>query len=151
MTTSDDLPDIFKNTATDISLSELEQKALDIIADMSKKYVRWASNDVAKLEKLFAQIQQLPSQEQDALIRGDFYRTAHDIKGQGATFDYPLMSDLGAHLCALIKTTDTFDETHLAVMAQDIKDMAQVLEKGLQGDGGQIGTAISKRLKKDSL
>lgn len=35
MTTTDDLPDIFKNTATDVSLSELEQKALDVIADMS--------------------------------------------------------------------------------------------------------------------
>ena len=147
MTTTDDLPDIFKNTATDVSLSELEQKALDVIADMSRKYIEWAGNDVAKLKKIFEQIQQLTGSEQDALIRGDFYRTAHDIKGQGATFDYPLMSDLGAHLCTLIKTTDTFDETHLTVMVQDIEDMSLVLEKGLQGEGGQIGADISNRLK----
>ena len=147
MTTTDDLPDIFKNTATDVSLSELEQKALGVIADMSRKYIEWAGNDVAKLKKIFEQIQQLTGSEQDALIRGDFYRTAHDIKGQGATFDYPLMSDLGAHLCTLIKTTDTFDETHLTVMVQDIEDMSLVLEKRLQGEGGQIGADILKRLK----
>lgn len=147
MTTTDDLPDIFKNTATDVSLSELEQKALDVIADMSRKYIEWAGNDVAKLKKIFEQIQQLTGSEQDTLIRGDFYRTVHDIKGQGATFDYPLMSDLGAHLCTLIKTTDTFDETHLTVMIQDIEDMSLVLEKGLQGEGGQIGADILKRLK----
>lgn len=147
MTTTDDLPDIFKNTATDVSLSELEQKALDVIADMSRKYIEWAGNDVAKLKKIFEQIQQLTGSEQDTLIRGDFYHTAHDIKGQGATFDYPLMSDLGAHLCTLIKTTDTFDETHLTVMVQDIEDMSLVLEKGLQGEGGQIGADILKRLK----
>lgn len=147
MTTTDDLPDIFKNTATDVSLSELEQKALDVIADMSRKYIEWAGNDVAKLKKIFEQIQQLTGSEQDTLIRGDFYRTAHDIKGQGATFDYPLMSDLGAHLCTLIKTTDTFDKTHLTVMVQDIEDMSLVLEKGLQGEGGQIGADILKRLK----
>ena len=147
MTINDDLPDIFKNTVSDVSLGELEQKALDVIADMSRKYIEWASNDVAKLKNIFEQIQNLTGPEQDALIRGDFYRTAHDIKGQGATFDYPLMSDLGAHLCTLIKTTDTFDETHLAVMAQDIEDMALVLAKKVQGEGGQIGTRISNRLK----
>ncbi|MBO7258175.1 MAG: peptide ABC transporter substrate-binding protein [Alphaproteobacteria bacterium] len=114
---------------------------------MSRKYIEWASNDVAKLKNIFEQIQNLTGPEQDALIRGDFYRTAHDIKGQGATFDYPLMSDLGAHLCTLIKTTDTFDETHLAVMAQDIEDMALVLAKKVQGEGGQIGERISNRLK----
>lgn len=147
MTVNDELPDIFKSVSTEGSSFELEQKAMDIIADMSKKYIQWATNDVVRLKQLFEQIRNLTGPEQDALIRGDFYRTAHDIKGQGATFDYPLMSDLGAHLCTLIKTTDTFDETHLAVMAQDIADMMQVLEKQLQADGGQIGERISNRLK----
>ena len=147
MNVKDELPDIFKNTSEDVSMDALEQKALDIIADMSKQYVVWARGDVAKLKELLKQAHSLTGQEQENLIRGDLYRTAHDIKGQGATFDYPLMSDLGAHICTLIKTTDAFDETHLAVITQDVEDMEQVLENQLQGDGGQIGTYISTRLK----
>ena len=147
MTVNDELPDIFKSVSTEGSSFELEQKAMDIIADMSKKYVQWATNDVVRLKQLFEQIQNLTSSEQDALIRGDFYRIAHDIKGQGATFDYPLLTELGAHICSLIKTTDVFDERYLAVFEQDIADMMQVLEKQLQADGGQIGERISNRLK----
>lgn len=147
MTVNDELPDIFKQTSTDISFDGLEQKALNVISNMSKKYIEWASNDVVRLKQLFEQMRNLAGQEQEDLIRSDFYRTAHDIKGQGATFDYPLMSELGAHICASIKTTDTFDEQHLNAFLQDIKDMEQVLEKQLQGDGGQIGAQISNRLR----
>lgn len=147
MTLNDELPDIFKNSATNLPLEDLEQKALDIIANMSQKYTEWATNDVLKLKKLFEQIQNLSKKEQDELIRGDFYRTAHDIKGQGTTFDYPLMSDLGAHICTVIKSTNTFQKTHLAIFKQDIDDMSLVLEKQLSGDGGVIGEQISNRLK----
>ena len=147
MTLNDELPDIFKNSATNLPLEELEQKALDIIANMSQKYTEWAMNDVLKLKKLFEQIQNSSKKEQDELIRGDFYRTAHDIKGQGATFDYPLMSDLGAHICSLIKSTNTFQKAHLAILKQDIDDMSVILEKQLNGDGGTVGEHISNRLK----
>jgi chemotaxis protein histidine kinase CheA len=147
MTLNDELPDIFKNSATNLPLEDLEQKALDIIANMSQKYTEWTTNDVLKLKKLFEQIQNSSKKEQDELILGDFYRTAHDIKGQGATFDYPLMSDLGAHICTVIKSTNTFQKTHLTIFKQDIDDMSLVLEKQLSGDGGVIGKQISNRLK----
>ena len=57
------------------------------------------------------------------------------------------MSDLGAHICTVIKSTNTFPKTHLAIFKQDIDDMSLVLEKQLSGDGGVIGKQISNRLK----
>lgn len=147
MTLNNELPDIFKNSSANLPLEDLEQKALDIIADMSQKYTEWAMNDVLKLQQIFKQIQDLPKKEQETLIRGDFYRTSHDIKGQGATFDYPLMSDLGAHICTLIKSKNTFNKTDLDILKQDIDDMSVILEKKLSGDGGMVGNHISNRLK----
>ncbi|MBR5129736.1 MAG: hypothetical protein IKV03_00725 [Alphaproteobacteria bacterium] len=150
MTTKNELPDIFKNVQVNEQLNLLEQKALNIISDMSKQYVEWTTNDVLKLKKLMEQIYLLTDTEQETLIRNDLYRTAHDIKGQGTTFDYPLMSDLGAHICALIKTTSSFKKHHLDIISKDIDDMLLVLTKKLQGDGGQLGANISNRLQTEN-
>ena len=145
---TDELPDMFKNTPSKSTFSltqEIEAQA--VISDLSAQYPSWAMSDVKKLNRLYDEAYHTNGSTRNELIKGDLYRTAHDIKGQGATFGYPLMTELGAHLCTYIKNTSNFSDEKLSLIATDIHDMENVLEQKLIGDGGQTGKQILNRLK----
>ncbi|MBR4927824.1 MAG: hypothetical protein IKY98_05815 [Alphaproteobacteria bacterium] len=145
---TDELPDIFKNASCEpVSSSEQKSKAQAVISDLSAQYPSWAKTDVQKLKHLYVEACRICGQNRDELVRGSLYRTAHDIKGQGATFGYPLMTLLGAHLCAYIKKTTEFSDENLTTLLDDINDMEIVLEQKLIGDGGDAGKQILNRLK----
>lgn len=145
---TDELPDMFKNTPCEHSFSLAhETEAEAVISDLSAKYPSWAMTDVQKLKLLHENACKISGLARDDLVRGDLYRTAHDIKGQGATFGYPLMTQLGAHLCTYIKKTTEFSDESLHTIKTDINDMEMVLEQKLVGDGGHIGNRILNRLK----
>ena len=151
MAQENDLPNIFKNASLTSSqqINTLEQQAMDIITDMSKQYVDWTQADITKLKNALKMAQTLTGKDLDAFIRSDLYPTLHDIKGQGTTFGYPLMTALGTHACAIVKENQNLTATHLAQIAQDISDMHLVLEHQLTGSGGTIGEKITERLQKD--
>ncbi len=144
---TDELPDMFKNAPCEHSFSLAhETEAEAVISDLSAKYPSWAMTDVQKLKLLHENACKISGLARDDLVRGDLYRTAHDIKGQGATFGYPLMTQLGTHLCAYIKSTPTFSDESLNTIKADIDDMETVLEHKLVGDGGDMGKQILNHL-----
>ncbi|MEK9671428.1 MAG: hypothetical protein VW268_02845 [Rhodospirillaceae bacterium] len=67
---------------------------------------------------------------------------SHDIKGQGGSFGYGLMSEIGSILCRRIENIDTLAEGDMAPLRQCLDAMTQVIENRLDGDGGDYGLAI---------
>lgn len=153
MTENNELPEIFQKIASDnfsdtvSNQPSMEQQAADIIGEMAQKYPSWAMSDVMKLKRLFNDARSVSGASRDNVIREELYRVAHDIKGQGATFGYPLMTDVATHLCNLIKKTETFSANDMDLIKHDIDDMEQILTLKLTGDGGQKGATIKIRLE----
>ncbi|MGN1063253.1 MAG: hypothetical protein ACI4QM_02905 [Alphaproteobacteria bacterium] len=155
MSVTTDLPEIFQKNAADTDQkqaytpSSVEKQASDLIFEMSKKYPDWALSDVANLKRLLNDARSLTGTVRERLIREDLYRTAHDMKGQGATFGYPLITDVAAHLCAYIKKATCFEWLQLSDIQKDITDLEHILSHKLSGDGGETGLSIRQRLQTD--
>ncbi len=126
---------------------DLEKQANEAIADLTNKFPSWACGDVQKMKNLLVEASGMFNQERAALIRQKFYPKAHDLKGQGATFGYPLITDIASHMCRLITTKTQYSSTDLAVLKQDTQMMETVLWKKLKGDGGLKGAQILEALK----
>ncbi len=148
MTSHNDLPDIFKKNTVNLTSSKnaLEQQALEIINSMSGAYPTWTLPEVEKLQTRLKRAEALMETDLDAYIRSDLYPIIHDIKGQGTTFGYPLMTALGTHACAVVKENECLTHHHLALIAQDVFDMHYVLTNHLEGQGGELGEKITNRL-----
>ncbi len=146
-----ELPPIFQQkketTSSQNEVNSMEKKASDVIADLAQKYPSWAITDVLKLKKSLNDAKSLSGEARIHLIQTELYKTAHDIKGQGATFGYPLMTELGAHLCRFIKSSSKFDREEMDQIKQDIDDMERVIREKISGDGGQVGYLILGRLQ----
>lgn len=155
MARNDELPAIFQNTIKsdapekDLEISSVEQQAAAVISELSQQYPTWAMADVLKLKKFLNQAQTLPESEQTSLIKDELYRVSHDIKGQGGTFGYPLMTDVAAQLCNFIKESKNFSAQKMDFIQEHIDVLETILKDKLAGDGGETGQRVWEKIKKD--
>ena len=106
---------------------DLERLAMEAMSDLAAKFPAWASGDVQKMKQHLGEAYGVFKQERTDVIRQKVYPKAHDLKGQGTTFGYPLITDIGSHMCKLITGKTTFSSDDLAVLKNDIQMMETVL------------------------
>lgn len=124
-----------------------DEKARDVIQKLAAQYEGWAQGDLTRLRAAYTQACSLSGGARGELIRDDLFRAAHDIKGQGATFDYDLMTDIANHLCRYIEEQACFNDAQMAHIQTHIDALAQVLDNHLTHDGGTQGQALLSRIK----
>ena len=122
------------------------KRAEAVIEKMTSDYLDWVEHDLSSLE---ANVAGLKPGAPDAQQRvDDIYRTAHDIKGQGGSFGYDLMTEIGALMCRFIEHLDTPTVEDVELMDLCVKSMRAVITGRLSGDGGQGGRMVLKGLSR---
>ncbi len=119
-------------------------KAMQVINDLSKEYEKWSAADLERLTQAYDEALYAPSERQCQLIQEDIFRAAHDMKGQGATFNYGLITDIANHLCRYIEHQTVFQEKQLNDIGLHITFLREILEKKMTGDGGERGIEMWK-------
>jgi hypothetical protein len=76
------------------------------------------------------------------------YGIAHDLKGQGSSFGYQLITGVAGLLCQFLKGQRVNDAQGLRVAAAHVEALGIVMEHKIAGDGGKLGTAMVERLQK---
>lgn len=75
------------------------------------------------------------------------YRLAHDMKGQGATFGYILISDIGAALCGLTYDRNEASQAELTAMLAHVDAARSVLAGGLEDPDSPAAVAVMGALQ----
>ena len=65
----------------------------------------------------------------------DVHRAAHDMKGQGSTFNYPLVTAIGASLCRLVKERSAAFLGLDRLVGAHVDALQRVIEQEISGDG----------------
>ncbi len=71
----------------------------------------------------------------------------HNMKGQGTTFGYPLVSQIGALTCSILQRSQPADEARLRIVKAHIDALGIVIEHNLAGNGGALGAKLVDRLE----
>lgn len=121
-------------------------RAQAAVADLAKDYTNWAQADVARARSA------LEAARADEAGRAGhveaLFRVAHDLKGQGASFGYPLMTRLGDSLCQLTRDRKrAYGAAHLDLAQAHLDAMQLVLAKEIKGEGGKVGAELVAKLK----
>jgi chemotaxis protein histidine kinase CheA len=74
------------------------KRAEAAMEDLKDQFAGWAADDVKRLVEARAAFAKSP----DAATRAALLRAAHDMKGQAATFNYPLIARVAGSLSKLI-------------------------------------------------
>jgi hypothetical protein len=120
-------------------------RAQAAVADLAKTYV---PNTIADLDRCAVL---LKSAREDAGARAssvkDLYGIAHNIKGQGSSFGYPLVTRIGHSLCTLVRQERDFSDADLGVIQAHLDALRLILAKEIKGEGGEIGAKLASRLE----
>lgn len=117
------------------------------MAALCADYERWTSEVLARMDE--ALIAARTRSEARAVALRRLFEAAHDVKGQGASFGYPLLSRIGQSLCRIGHgaSYESFPAEALRVAAAHVGAMKIILEKRIRGDGGALGTRLAERLE----
>lgn len=113
------------------------------VSALAAEYRSWAQADLVKLRGILADLRANPA-DADTLRR--MYSVAHDMKGQAATFGYPLLTRIGHALCRFLEDEPSLGEHNLDHLSVLIEAVATVLERRLDGEGGNEGRTLLYRL-----
>jgi hypothetical protein len=136
MTATDDFPPI-----DPAALARAEAA----LAALEGRYIAWAEADLARLEAAWADLAagsegagDIPS----GPARRRLFSVAHDMKGQAATFGYPLVGDFANCLCRIVESADDLDPADHARSERLVAAVGRVIRERLSGDGGAEGQAL---------
>ncbi|MBL8643008.1 MAG: response regulator [Rhodospirillaceae bacterium] len=72
---------------------------------------------------------------------------AHELRGQGGTFGYPLITVFAKSLYDITKAPCNQDDNSLEIVKAHIDAMRAVMREKIEGDGGEVGQTLFKILK----
>ncbi len=120
-------------------------RAQAAVADLAKSY---APNTIADLDRCAALLK--TAREDKGARAGaikDLYGMAHNIKGQGSSFGYPLVTRIGDSLCRLVRQERDFSDADLNVVQAHLDALRLILAKDIKGEGGEVGAKLAARLE----
>lgn len=119
------------------------QKELDSWND---DFVNWTLDYIEKLTRLVVATRRKEPSDR----RGEFTRIneiAHELRGQGGIFGYPLVSAVAKSLFELTKDTLDRSDECLYLVQNHIETLKIVLRDEVRGDGGNVGLEIIKAMR----
>jgi len=115
-------------------------KAESVIANLSDDYLDWVKEDLVRLEKAYDLLRSGEGETKKNLDR--VFQIAHDMKGQGGSFGFDLMTAIGDQLCRLVEKMETVGPREVTMVRVHIDAMRVVITKNLKGDGGAEGKQL---------
>lgn len=123
-----------------VDLAALE-RAEAVIANLTGSYLQWVQEDLVKLQTAYDTLAAAADADRKAGAERIF-QIAHDIKGQGGSFGYNLMTVIGNSLCRFIEKQPTTGAKEIDVIKVHVDSLKLVIAQDLKGDGGPLGEKL---------
>ena len=72
---------------------------------------------------------------------------AHNIKGQGGSFGYDLVTVIGASFCDYLRSGTRVSPEERNIVNMHIRMLKTVSDNNIAGDGGETGQRIAEKLR----
>jgi hypothetical protein len=134
-------------------LSDEERQAIAraeaVIAGLAGQYRAVAEADLARLKAAAASLATDPAGRTSHLDR--LFQISHDMKGQGATFGYPLVTAIGNRLCRFIeKHREILDDAGVAVVLRHVEALDRVIGQRMKEPATPEAEALIESLERSA-
>lgn len=123
-------------------LKDALRRAEDAIVSLAGDYDQWIRREDGRLQAAFREAEAAPD------AAGNMARIAHDMKGLGSTFGYPLMSIVCDGLCRFLEDRATLTPKELDVVRVHLDAVALILKDDIRDDRQPGWAEIIKALAK---
>lgn len=120
---------------------EAAEKALE---KMAEDYPDWVSGLIVKLQEQHGRCVDTPEIRRDCFE--EISHIAHDMKGQGGTFGYPLITTVADSLYGFTYSRDDISDNQVELVKAHLDAMRAVIRGRVSGSGGEIGEKLIEGL-----
>lgn len=113
------------------------------LRDLSSQFGEWLDDEVSKMEAARADIRSIGATPKTL---EHLYMRAHDLKGLGATYQYPIVTRISASLCKLIDD-NVRDRAPLFLIDAHIDAIKAMVRDKIQDDAHPVGRMLAQELE----
>lgn len=126
------------------NLKALIENADSALSNMRDEYTGWIERDLEKLKDAFNAAKAEPGDAERHMK--SLYAVAHEMKGQGKTFEYDLVTEIAGSLCSFLDQGAATGQQELEVIELHVNALNLVVSGRIMGDGGEIGRKLTTGL-----
>lgn len=119
-------------------------KAEQALKAMSEQFGQWLQDEIVKLDAAHAAIR---TEGYNAQTAEGLYFRAHDLKGLGATYQYPLVTRLAGSLCKLMDDPAKRLDAPIKLIEAHIDAIRAVVRDHIQTDDHPTGRVLAETLE----
>jgi hypothetical protein len=119
-------------------------KAEAALKGLSSQFGQWLQDELTKLDAARELIRTQGATR--ATLDGLFTR-AHDLKGLGATYEFPLVTRIAGSLCKLLGDGDERVSTPLPLVDAHIQTIRAAVRDNIRDSDNPVGAALAKELE----
>lgn len=124
--------------------AEAIAKAEEALKGMSAQFGQWLQDEITKLE---AAQNAIRAEGLNAQTAETLYFRAHDLKGLGSTYQYPLVTRLAGSLCKLLDDPARRAEAPVRLLDAHIDAIRAVVRDQIQTDEHPTGRVLAEALE----
>jgi hypothetical protein len=119
-------------------------KAEEALKAMSAQFGQWLQDEIVKLDQAQTDIR---TSGYNARTAEALYFRAHDLKGLGATYQYPLVTRLAGSLCKMMDDPAKRLAAPIALLDAHIDAIKAVVRDQIQTDDHPTGRVLAEALE----
>ncbi|RZJ80055.1 MAG: Hpt domain-containing protein, partial [Brevundimonas sp.] len=119
-------------------------KAEAALQAMSAQFGQWLQDEITKLEAAQAAIR---TEGYNTATAEALYFRAHDLKGLGGTYQYPLVTRLAGSLCKMLDDPAKRTQAPLVILDAHIDAIRAVVRDKIQTDDHPVGRMLAETLE----
>jgi hypothetical protein len=119
-------------------------KAEEALKAMSAQFGQWLQDEITKLDAAQAAIR---TQGLTAETAEGLYFRAHDLKGLGSTYQYPIVTRMAGSLCKLLDDPTRRTEAPIVLLDAHIDAIKAVVRDEIQTDEHPVGRELAETLE----
>ena len=120
-------------------------KAEAALKSLSGNFTQWLNDEVVKLD---AARQRVRDEGVNVETMETLYLRAHDLKGLGTTYEFPLITRIGASLCRLIDDKDKRLTVSLPLVDAHIDAIKAAVRDSIKTDDHPVGRILIEELER---
>jgi chemotaxis protein histidine kinase CheA len=115
------------------------------LAEIANEFSAWMD---AECERLDQARRRVATAGINATTRDELFRAAHDIKGEAATFGFPLAGRVADSLCRLIEHSPDLARVPMSLIEQHVDAVRAIIREAGLPDADATATRLSQKLRK---
>ncbi len=120
-------------------------KAEAALKGLSTQFGQWLQDEIGKLE---AAREAIRTQGASKATLDKLYTHAHDLKGLGATYEFPIVTRIAASLCKLLGEGDQRLRAPLPMVDAHVNAIKAAVRDNIRDSDTPVGAALAGELEK---